>query len=1206
MKKLILGSILLASCFSFAEDIELYVGNATQRVGNKPKLLIIFDNSGSMNTVQTVKDPYDPDEPYPAIGGYNSLSDKFIYFTKGVGVDGVIPIPDSPSEQRRFLDEINGCAIAKERLDTVGFYTGYIREYRFRGQSGSWQEIPDNNGADIQVVDCMDDITQKRSDNALLGSDDVFENGYPINGLGTSRNPIYYTPGEDGDAGDAAIALSNASQIGFGQGQLVTLYRDNYLRWNQAPSEDIGEVELSRLTIAKNTISNLIESTPSVDFGMQIFNHNHSGEFTRDGGRVIFGIQNMDFDARQNLIDLVQDEVDAETNTPLCETLYEAAQYFGGKPVKFGDDDSDRDRSYVGNTPPRDTSIENGGSYLTPFDGCTKELYVLMITDGAPTRDLAADALITPLDGVGSSFSVNGTGNYLAELAGWMRTHDLITGEAAVDGDLTTIRNSLLSTVGFGLVDPADAEDPDYVEPDAVKLLKEAALKGGGSYYAANDPDSLLLSMQEAIYNILEVSGTFTPPAVSTNNFDRTETLDSVYYAMFTPDRGPRWPGNLKKLKVTGGGILDRANNQAIDADGNIIDTAQTYWSTGPADGGEVEQGGVAQMLRLKTNRVFLSNLNGSGPLTQFTRSDAESFYGSSTLLATGLDVIESEIDNTLAWAKGIDVDDEDKDTLTTDIRKDVFGDPLHSKPIVINYGGLSEADQDIRVIVGTNTGILHMFDDNGDTVDETWAFMPEEFFSNISALRESSTSTNKVYGIDGSVSSYIYDANNDGVINGSDKAWIFFGLRRGGDSYYAIDVSNPSAPSLMWKIDSSTAGFSELGQTWSQPKVTFSKINMSGNNAKPVLVFGAGYSTGKDSAGVGTADYSGRGMYMLDAETGNILWSLTPDTTPAFPGTDSIPSKIEVLDSDSDGLIDRLYAGDTGGNVWRVDMPGIATSDWTVVKLASLGSDAAGDNANDRRFFNQPTVVRALITQTLETTVIEDGVSTVTIDRYDKPYDAVLLGSGDISNPLGSDTNDMFFMIKDENVITQSLTGALVPDIITLPDLKDYTLNPFEGLLEDSAELLAQQLDASEKSGWFISLNTDPGEKSMSPALVLSGVVFFTSYTPAASAADEESCSAQVGGSALYAVDLALGINLYDWRRITTSLNPVTDITIVTVPPEPPCEGEDCEPPCEGEGCEEEDESDGPIRLLVPTLLKPPASDFETIRTHLYIDENQ
>ena len=63
-----------------------------------------------------------------------------------------------------------------------------------------------------------------------------------------------------------------------------------------------------------------------------------------------------------------------------------------------------------------------------------------------------------------------------------------------------------------------------------------------------------------------------------------------------------------------------------------------------------------------------------------------------------------------------------------TDIRYDVFGDPLHSKPLVINYGG-SANDQDVRIILGTNAGFLHMFDDNGATVDETWAFMPKEFF---------------------------------------------------------------------------------------------------------------------------------------------------------------------------------------------------------------------------------------------------------------------------------------------------------------------------------------------------------------------------------------------------------------------------------------------------------------------------------------------
>eukprot|EP00493_Phyllostaurus_siculus_P012704 UN12891 len=73
-------------------------------------------------------------------------------------------------------------------------------------------------------------------------------------------------------------------------------------------------------------------------------------------------------------------------------------------------------------------------------------------------------------------------------------------------------------------------------------------------------------------------------------------------------------------------------------------------------------------------------------------------------------------------WARDIDVDDEDSDGSYVDQRSDIFGDPLHSKPVSIDYG-----DGNIRILVGTNAGFLHMLNDKGDSIEEEWAFMPAE-----------------------------------------------------------------------------------------------------------------------------------------------------------------------------------------------------------------------------------------------------------------------------------------------------------------------------------------------------------------------------------------------------------------------------------------------------------------------------------------------
>ncbi len=1182
MKRLLLASLLLSTNFAGAEDIELYVGNSAQRVGGKPKVLIIFDNSGSMNTTERVKTPYDPSINYPAVGGYHSLSDDFIYFTKGSGVDNSTLIPDSPSEQRRFLAEINSCDTARQRLNSVGFYTGYIREYTFQGNSGSWQEIPDNNGANIDVIDCLDDVLLENPNNSGIvnpsGSVVALPDGYPIDGEGTTQAPIYYT---------GTVTNSNTN---LGTGEVVTLYTDNYLRWLQ--NDNLGTVNESRIAIAKNTIVNLIESAPGVDFGLQIFNINAFNEYERDGGRVVFGIQNMDLTARNELVTIIQDEVDGETNTPLCETLYEAGRYFAGSRVVYGKADSrPRYYNYTPNTPPRDRDIESGNNYISPYSGCTSDIYVILITDGVPTLDNAADGDIANLPGIGSRFEISRNNyNYMPALAGWMHNNDI---NPNIEGDQT----STMYTIGFS----SGAQN-------AAPLLTETARLGGGKYYNSEDPSKLLSSLQSALIEILEVSGSFTSPSVASNNFDRTETLDSVYYAMFLPDRGPRWQGNLKKLKVTTPGLVDRTGALAISDDGNILASAKTFWSTGAADGDKVQEGGVAEMLRVKSNRTILSDLGALGSLTDLSRSNAESIhgYGSAAALATELDVTEAEIDDTLNWALGIDVDDVDGDNSTTDIRYDVFGDPLHSKPLVVNYGG-SEASQDVRIIVGTNAGMLHMFDDNGDTVDETWAFMPKELFHNIKALRTNFTSSDKIYGIDGSATAFILDNNGDGSVNeaAGDKAWIFFGLRRGGSSYYAIDITIPDSPRLMWHIDSSTTGFSELGQSWSQPKVGYSKINVVGGVPKPVLFFGAGYSTIKDTAGVGRSDLSARGIYMIDAESGNLKWSLTPANQSAynthFSGTDSIPSRIAILDSDSDGLVDRLYAGDTGGNVWRIDMPGSASNSadtpWTVIKLAELGGNT---DLTDRRFFSEPVIARALITETIKTTTVVDGVQTVTIDQFDKPYDAVLLGSGDRSTPTSTDTADKFFMIKDELITTQSIMGTDIPTPVGVNDLYNYTNDPFGQTLSD-AQRLDLQTAVSEKQGWYIDFE-GLGEKSTASGDVVAGVAYFSSFTPASTQTTED-CTLLEGAAYLYAVDLSLGTTIYDWRKIKTGFNPPGEPTFVTIPhvpsPTDPPLDPDAPPPKHDFAIIAPD-----VVVLCDATQNCSGIKIQTMRTYLYVTE--
>ena len=215
-----------------------------------------------------------------------------------------------------------------------------------------------------------------------------------------------------------------------------------------------------------------------------------------------------------------------------------------------------------------------------------------------------------------------------------------------INANLDGKQTSTLYTIGFS--SGAQAAAP---------LLTEAATLGGGQYYDAEDPSKLLSSLQSALIEILEVNGSFTSPSVASNNFDKTETLDSVYYSMFLPDRGPRWQGNLKKLKVTSSAIVDRVDAKAIGSDGNIDSEAKTFWSTGEADGDKVAEGGVAGMLRNKGNRVIYSDIGNNSSLSLLNNT---ALTGSEQVFADLFGVALADVQTYFDWNLGIDVDDED------------------------------------------------------------------------------------------------------------------------------------------------------------------------------------------------------------------------------------------------------------------------------------------------------------------------------------------------------------------------------------------------------------------------------------------------------------------------------------------------------------------------------------------------------------------
>jgi len=895
----------------------------------------------------------------------------------------------------------------------------------------------------------------------------------------------------------------------------------------------------SRLAAAQFAMNKVVsDNEDTIDFGLMRFK-------STTGGYIVNGVGSDSSVVRNSIAALP-----ADGGTPLTETLWEAYLYITGQGVQYGLEATtlERDTSAELRTGSQYTEVEcdwvwkgrRSGwvyecenvvkdnyqyTYISPFEDsdaeairCDNSINIIYMTDGDPSGDNDSDSQISAEHekyfGEGLNWNTDSYySSYLHQMA------KIIHGTSDVTVDLYPSTPDIhetgrLYTIGFGSGMSASGQE----------LLRRAASLGGGENLPASTPDELSNSLNSAISRIREVNDSFSSPSVASNNVDQTRSRDAIYFAMFYPETNTRWGGNLKKLKVSGSEIVDSADNTALDSDGLIDTDAKTFWLPDgqSADGNLVAQGGVNYHLATLTGTPAEDRRNlytdKQGDIVDFTTNIVSDILD----LVTNNPISLSSSD--IGWAMGIDVDDEDNDGSNTDQRSDIFGDPLHSKPVAIDYG-----NDDIRILIGTNAGFLHMFkdDDTNNEVSESWAFIPSDLYDIIQPLRNEDTG--KVYGMDGPISVYFSDKSlndegvNDGIVDASDgdDVWAFAGMRRGGRNYYALDITNPNEPKKLWDnpIEGGKGDFTELAQTWSKPQIAY--IKAFGD--KPLLVFGAGYDTNKDAV-VRSEDSVGRGIYIVEAETGKKVWALTPSEN-GFKGKHSIAANVSTLDSDYDGYIDRIYAADTGGDIWRIDMPGSSTSNFTHFKLAELGSSLA---SQDRRFFYQPLVARTLYSKVSETTINGETV----ITRLDTPYDAIVIGSGNRSKPTGINEDDQLFMIRDENTVTKSFTTS--PTAIKPTDLMQMNSDPFGNALDDVDEFVDLEVDLAKFKGWRYELGS--GEKSLAAATVVGGVAYFTSFTPSSDTSTENQCSLSGGGGSLYAFHLHYGTKVYDDLKFTTS----------------------------------------------------------------------
>lgn len=708
-------------------------------------------------------------------------------------------------------------------------------------------------------------------------------------------------------------------------------------------------------------------------------------------------------------------------------------------------------------------------TYVSPLTQSCQSNIMVLISDGEPTSlgvtttlgDVLSDAGVasgstTNCEDLSASIfgeapGSNRNGNCGPEIAEYLATNDI---NPSIKGT-----NINTFTIGFG------------VEGSGKEYLRLLAKKGRGAFYEASEPAELSAALNEVVNGVVAGTRSFAQPSIDIN--PATSAHDNrTYLSLFTPSGNSAWTGNLKGYFLDDTGLLDVYGNSATISDNDglrFAENAHSFWSQ-DVDGDDVLAGGASESITslapAPNNRNLFTFLGGPGANVDY------------------LDSSDSNITDAIGDAQAVAALDW--------LANAPMGDPLHTKPVSVTYGNGEKV-----VFIMTNQGLIHAFDASNPTEpsatpdlsggQELFAFMPKELLSNIPKLYQPNAIDDHVYGLDGTITRWHNDINGDGYVDApAETIKLIFGMRRGGNSYYSLDVTDPRNPVFDWQVSGDDPDFPDLAQTWSRASL----VNViDGGTEKMMLMFGGGYDAAAVDETLKPTFASGNAIYFVDPMNGNMRRTVT-DNKMKY----SIPSDLTIIDMDRNGTVDRAYFGDLGGQVWRLDFEDIQGT-IAVNKIADLNES----NKDHQPIFYPPSV-------------------SINRDKGER-FLAVSLGSGDRTQPMLYDTKNALYMIKDKDIDVGPPDSASFA-VVDAADLYDATNNDIGSDNDTFAESAKSALAAAP--GWKVFLS--PGEKSLSKVMTYQGNIYATTFNPNPSTtnvAEADPCSVSTVSNNLYMMRL-------------------------------------------------------------------------------------
>ncbi|MDP1613303.1 MAG: PilC/PilY family type IV pilus protein [Sulfuritalea sp.] len=245
-----------------------------------------------------------------------------------------------------------------------------------------------------------------------------------------------------------------------------------------------------------------------------------------------------------------------------------------------------------------------------------------------------------------------------------------------------------------------------------------------------------------------------------------------------------------------------------------------------------------------------------------------------------------------------------------------VLGDIIHSRPAYVENGA------NPVLFVGANDGMLHAFDARGGSGGaELWAYVPSMVIGNLKNLT-----------VDPYVHTYFVDGGlnvGEVSIGGASKKVLVSALGAGGKGLFALDVTTPTATSeddaaskRLWEITptsingAASASYANLGYTYGVPLIV--QLNTTGHPW--AVIVGNGYNNTGNGHSV---------LYVINIADGTLIRAIDTGsgTAGTSPGGLSSPA---AIDTNADGYVDRVYAGDIDGKLWKFDISNSDSAIWS------------------------------------------------------------------------------------------------------------------------------------------------------------------------------------------------------------------------------------------------------------------------------------